>query len=821
MQSNRIILLFLGVLFGIFLFTNCKGDTNENGDEGVENSNTTDTITTSLEINPYVAGVGLDVEMLKDQIDLNMDISGLTLQDLRLLRNAFAAQQGYCFMAADLRGFYGASSWYNERMDERYWKEESGELIEEITYTTEQEAFIAKIKNRENELLAQNYYSTNGVTLANVNNVVNLFQLLQPDLDLMEMLAKQGFAIVPNKHIQLFHVYEENDYQQFPNFVTTDMYMQLFHMYFGFILRQLEEDKLIDLAIQLCQGFHKECTHIIATEKHPDIIKAAKYAQTYYAVGYSIFTNKTLPVDKEYEADYKKEIEKVNKAEDDFSVYLGYTDVTFPYSLYKPRGHYTRTKTLEKYFKGMMWLQNVPQCATEDASLRIAALSSYILHNGAVLKGDLLNTYTSLLEPITFLIGEPDNMSYMNVAAIIKSKGYKDLSFLTDSKKWGEFKKAVLTEEKKYNTIKPKIEVSCPEKINFMPQRYLADNEILQELVDVTSSETKRGFPKGLDVMAAFGGKAAEDILLNELNENENWSEYTVRLGKLKERFKKLNWDASVYNKWIDGLMASLKTDAKYPYFMQTPQWQKKNLNAALASWAELKHDAILYAEQPMAAECGGGGPPDPITVGYVEPNVAYWKKVIELLNLTEKVLQNHGLMNNRITSVHAGMLDNAKFLLSASEKELSGKKLSDQEYQQIEYIGSTFEWLTIDLIDQGYLDGWHNVQGPDRWVAVVADIYTGNAPNNPEKGILHVGTGYVNNIFVVVEIEGYLYLTKGAVFSYHEFTRPINERLTDEEWQKMLEKKQAPDVPSWMKEIMLPSKEIKSNEKIFYSSGC
>ena len=39
------------------------------------------------------------------------------------------------------------------------------------------------------------------------------------------------------------------------------------------------------------------------------------------------------------------------------------------------------------------------------------------------------------------------------------------------------------------------------------------------------------------------------------------------------------------------------------PYFMLTPQWEKKNLNAALASWAELKHDAILYAKQPMGAE--------------------------------------------------------------------------------------------------------------------------------------------------------------------------------------------------------------------------
>ncbi|MBQ0740379.1 DUF3160 domain-containing protein, partial [Aquimarina celericrescens] len=100
-----------------------------------------------------------------------------------------------------------------------------------------------------------------------------------------------------------------------------------------------------------------------------------------------------------------------------------------------------------------------------------------------------------------------------------------------------------------------------------------------------------------------------------------------------------------------------------------------------------------------------------------------------------------------------------------------------------IELIGSTFEWLTLDLVKQKdqYLDDWHSVKGPDKSVAVVADIYTSNSGNNPDKGILHVATGNVNDIYVVVEIEGYLYITKGAVFGYHEFHIPMGNRLTDE----------------------------------------
>ena len=45
-----------------------------------------------------------------------------------------------------------------------------------------------------------------------------------------------------------------------------------------------------------------------------------------------------------------------------------------------------------------------------------------------------------------------------------------------------------------------------------MPQRYLAHNEVLQELVDVTPN-SKRAYPKGLDVFAAFGVNSAETLL--------------------------------------------------------------------------------------------------------------------------------------------------------------------------------------------------------------------------------------------------------------------------------------------------------------------
>ena len=86
---------------------------------------------------------------------------------------------------------------------------------------------------------------------------------------------------------------------------------------------------------------------------------------------------------------------------------------------------------------------------------------------------------------------------------------------------------------------------------------------------------------------------------------------------------------------------------------------------------------------------------------------------------------------------------------------------------------------------------------------------------------MLHAATGYVDDIFVVVEINGLLHLTRGAVFSYREFPMPPGTRLTDEEWQQMLEKEPRRGVPSWMDEVILTDPGPTDNELIFYSSGC
>jgi len=495
-----------------------------------------------------------------------------------------------------------------------------------------------------------------------------------------------------------------------------------------------------------------------------------------------------------------------------------YREVQFAYSLFRPRGHYTRNENLQRFFRGMMWLQSVPFGMDHLDEVKEAIVMAYALQENQVAS----NNYEKMNQLIRFLMGEPDNISIPQVQAEVKKKGLLLSELLESEKDLADIKDALKKIGDKQTRIRPKYERTSHNKICLMPQRYQPDAEVLQEMVDYDSHPTLRDTPKGLDFFAAMGVSAAEQILIEE---GQKWKDFGSQLKLMKQRMGEIDWQETIATQWMQALKTVNDKDDQMPYFMVTPEWDLKNLNASLASWAELKHDAILYAKQPFGAECGGAGPPDPVVKGYVEPNVGFWKKAIELLDNTYKLLESQNMLTEKVENATTRMKEEANFLLAVSEKELEGKVLTDEEYDQLKCMGATFENISLDLVreESQELMGWSDVQGADRKVALVADVYTANADNNPAKSILFEAVGLADEIYVVVEIGGYLYLTRGAVFSYREFTQPIDQqRLTDEEWQQQLEQNPRKGVPEWMNRIIVPMKnQPKPNEEIFYSSGC
>lgn len=778
----------------------------------------------------------LDIEQFYKHIDTKMDLSRLSLAELRVLRNGFAARKGYIFKEADLRSIYAQTSWYDSITWERMDNPQTGATLTDdpkenygqppLKLLPAEQAFVDRIRQQEARLLREKAQPAKG-HIVNLDLLLNPFQLEEFDPRLQSALARNGFAIVPDTKLQLFHIYEKNDYTDFPSFVTTDLYLQLFHFYFDNVLRDVEERRLDSLTTLFCQGMFNRMTELLTRPRlGAETRRAAEYAQAYFAIALTLETGRvpagTRPA---YRRIVEEEVARVNRAENTLSEFLGYPGpVLFPYSLFRPRGHYTRSARIQRYFRTMMWLQTVPFGTDKPNQLKRAALLAWTIGRNEKMQ----RLYNQLFEPMTYLFGEPDDITIPQVYTILQGllPGGEIEWMLSNSTLMADLRTQVEQLSERQTHIRPKFEATSRHKINLMPQRYMPDAEVLNEMVDSRNDPAHRAIPAGLDVFAALGCPAAERILLDEREEDRRWEGFRPTLDSMRVRMGQIDWQQTLATRWIDALREMNRPVLRAPYFMQTSAWEKKNLNTALASWAELKHDAILYAKQPMGAECGSGGPPEPVVKGYVEPNVAFWSRAVALTEHLDSLLRRFDLMTDKARRTTERVREMAEFLLNVSRKELAGTGLlDDEEYKSIEIIGSQCENISLDLArnDEEYLSGWDDVSGADKSVAIVADVYTANAPNNPNPSILYEATGPAHQLYVVVPIGGEFYLMRGAVLSYREFEQSIDEpRLTDEEWQERLHQKPLLGLPRWMNDILVPlEQQPADNEEIFYSSGC
>ena len=773
----------------------------------------------------------INVEKLKGKIDTQMDLSKLNLAELRAIRNAFAARQGYPFKDATLRALYNTTTWYNDALWDVSEKEETTGKKFSPRYTKEQLAFTERIRAREAELRKLNFKPADSKDVVNMDNLINPFQLKEFDSKLYNMLGKNGFAIVPAEHNQLFHVYEKNDYADFPSFVTTDLYLQLFHLYFDCVLRDVEEKHLDSLMIVFSSQMEAEMKTLTSSQD-AEVKAAAEFGQAWFAVASWLFSHDkapasaaTLNVPEAYKKMVMEEITKAIDAENGYSDMLEYfpPEEMFGYSLFRPRGHYTRSKVCSRYFRGMMWLQTAHFGTNKPSKMKQIALIANVFNQQPKLSA----IYNKVSEPITYLMGTPDNVTIIQVANRIKEMGLPIEQLLSSRKEMANLTKDIEEIAKRQMRIELKKTRGSKYVVDIMPQRYQPDAEALITTTDQDSPVSLRPCPKGLDWMAVMGLPGAERILIDELKETQRWTGFPKALTTARKKAATTQWEACVANQWMYTLQSLGDTAQSLPYFMHSPQWQKKNLNTALASWAELKHDAILYAKQPMLAECGDGGPEPPVVKGYVEPNVKFWEKAIALVTRMDKVLTTYNLQTEKAKAVYERIKEMAEFCRDISKKELNGGKITDEEYNQIEIIGSMVENISLELVseDNEMLQGWSDVVNTDKKVAVVADVFTASGENVAidNKCVLYEGVGPAYEIYVVVEIDGSLYLTRGSVFSYREFTRLMSDpRMTDEEWQEELKKSPTGGTPSWMKEIIAPVKGMSADdEETFYSSGC
>lgn len=630
-----------------------------------------------------------------------------------------------------------------------------------------------------------------------LSNIVNLAQFGDFSEEQLDLIIKNNFVVNPTKEEQLFYIYEQNEYLEIPSFITTDSVLHTYHIFYDYYLRTLESEKLLGILVELTDKMLKSSTDFYNVISNEDVKKAQLKNIAFLSTA-QLCLKKALPgnIPKEARDMAVKEFELIE-------AHTGFNQsVIFPfdldYSQFIPRGHYTRNEDFEIYFKTMMWYGQVPfplyieRNGVNERNIE-QTLQAILLTYSIYSNKEFFHKWENIYQPTNFFVGSADDLGIFEYGDLLfKIYGNNpDLNKLNDKDKLDKFyEEADKLPEPRIKAKYTAVSTPVGKQFRFMGQRYVLDAEIIQEFV----KPIVRPIPSGLDVFGVLGSERAKEIQMTK-EENKYWEEYPMIFDKLKNSFSDLTdeeWKTNIYQGWLWTLKGFLEPFGKgYPSFMTNDAWVDKDLNTALGSWSELKHDTVLYGKQ-SGAEKGGGGR---LVVGYVEPNIEVYEK---LLWLTRFSRENLNVRNLGVESIDEKMIkfeNLLEFLINCSVKELNNEQLTEDEYNRIGYYGAILEDLMNSFVE-GDARWFEITSETDKNMAVIADFHT-VAPNQfSEGGYMEAGVGPAYEIYVVVPIAGELYLTRGGVFSYNEFIS--TERLTDEKWQDMLKDDKQPPMPEW-----------------------
>jgi hypothetical protein len=683
-------------------------------------------------------------------------------------------------------------------------------------------------------------------------------QGLQLTKDECDLFAKNGFVSIDQKRRHSFaSAYYQIYAQDLPVLVTSDSVLHALHRSYDDILLELELTLFAGTIGQVLEDCHQALA-----EKAPRDTDAAATA-SYRDVDLYLTVARNLlagagSADNDPKDGWSGELLVMSRLGNDEEALARLRDVrslkiqvpfqTEPtkiyggerfidYSQFKPRGHYTKSTDLKRYFRCLMWLGRVDcgwNVLPTDDTPGVKSDSERELRD-AVLLVELLRA-TRNLKPlqalddiIGFMVGRSDNLTVFALRDLMQKNKVQTLADVRGAEGVRRLQTALREGKQAQQMIRsqavlsdprdPYHKVPPPAAFQLFGQRYILDSFVLSQVVFDSivfeKRKPKRMMPAGLDVMAALGNNEAVPLLADELR---RWN-YSANLMACRE-FVGLHepafWKANLYNLWLDSFRAlheDMTAHKNFPEAMRTKAWQLKQLQTQLGSWAELRHDTILYAKQSYTA-----GPFCAYPAGYVEPYPEFYGRLqffadeagrlFKAADYSSKDKNRAGQLQGIKTQqvqYFKRMGETMAMLRTLAQKELKAEPFSDQE--------KAFIKRTVDMrgggsgpprYDGWYCDLFYNRGDCAKWDPVIADVHTDPESNS----CLQVGVGDVNFGVIAIDNEKDRAVHVGPLYSYYEFRHPVADRLTDQQWQQMLSTGKAPARPHWVQAFQAAARE-------------
>lgn len=619
-----------------------------------------------------------------------------------------------------------------------------------------------------------NYIPANESYDFDIDQIENLDQFNGFTKGQLQMLEENGFVVIQSlmPPMKMHHTYEYSNYLGDQMFITSDIMMYLYHLLYSGSMKEFELTKYsVDLKTILASLVDQvEKAYLDYPSENMESIYA------YLGVANTLMNNDASYPDS-VEGLINEELLKIESAAG--YEYSKIFDTKLDYSQYIVRGHYTQSDQLSSYFRSMMWLSQWGfQMTSIEDDIEVIDFDnvekSMLLTYFTLLDSEVFQKYIDIYELTSLYSGASDDLNVIDLKDMMLSVFDEvTLDKIIDESYQVEIAMAI--EQLREPSINLKVAyLKVGKQFRLMGQRYTLDADVMQELVE----PFLRPLPTALDYLTVQGHEKAEEILYKHYPTNQQWPEFDEKLLEMKTYVSDLDdafYRGNLYSGWLWGIDAAAQSFngvEGMPSYMQSDAWDLKNLNSALGSFVELKHDNILYAKQ-SAAEMGGFFPED--FKHYIEPNVELYSRLLWLAENMKANLQ--GKVEEESFETIDEVIEIYRLAVELSIKELENTPLTRDEMQDIAVIGGLcdyLDWHYLGLMRQADL----TATGSDT-SALIVDIATAGHNYN------EIANGMPMDIYVITPINDKLFLTSGTVYSYYEFWS--EKRITDEEWQGMI----------------------------------
>jgi hypothetical protein len=636
-------------------------------------------------------------------------------------------------------------------------------------------------------------------------------------------LGREGFVISQRRAFPNFvRGYAEIYSEHLPVYVSADALLETVHASYDSLLTDFEQTTIVPNLRAFLRGLRARLPGASADARlRADV-------DLYVAVALALLGDRdasgadvpVLPVGGASPERLRALTNQVRSAEGVASIALFGSARDEDFSQFKPRGHYETDPTLRSYFQAMMWLGRIDLRLLETQSdgtqlfRRDQYLAMLLLHELAA--ADAAH-FTQIDDVLQTFVGKSDYMTLGEVSRLVAALGGADAARsasdqeVVDAIMKGDFGAQEIAS---HLMVNEGITKTLPLNRSFalFGQRYVVDSHVFSNTTYDRIED--RLMPSTMDVAFAALGNGAALSLVPDLDQVKELPGALGRMRSVVDGHSADFWHQSLYNEWLSALRAlsppadlSAANTPGLPAVARGESFNRRLLNTQLASWAELRHDTLLYAKQSYS-----GIPACEYPDAYVDPYPELYAALSRYATLGKQLVtntQSQALSAARMMAYFDALARIAGALKDMAERELRGEPFTAE---QLAFINDAVRIEKMSVVCA-------SIDAPNGWLAdlyyddtkalesdpTIADVHTqpADASGNLVGKVLHVGTGYPRLMVTTVDTCKGPRAYAGVVFAYHERVTENFQRLSDSDWAESVKAIPRPaDVP-WLSNVL------------------